>query len=114
MGHCDSSTQLGREREVFFAGGGAAAVAPSRNERIAKLRPVVWLLLFAVRTYQVILGPVLGGACKFYPSCSHYAHEAIARHGARRGLWLALKRLGRCRPFTQGGFDPVPDIEENS
>lgn len=113
MGHCDSSTQLGREREVFFAGRGAASIAPSHNEGVARRFPV-WLLLFAVRAYQVILGPFLGGACKFYPSCSHYAYEAIARHGARRGLWLAVKRLGRCRPFARGGFDPVPDIEENS
>jgi putative membrane protein insertion efficiency factor len=48
-------------------------------------------------------------ACKFYPSCSHYAGEAVARFGARRGVWLTLKRLGRCQPFTRGGFDPVPD-----
>ena len=54
----------------------------------------------------------LGGACKFYPSCSNYAQEAIVRHGARRGTVLALKRLGRCRPFTKGGFDPVPDAED--
>jgi hypothetical protein len=62
-----------------------------------------------VRFYKIFLSPFLGGACKFYPSCSNYAYEAIARHGARRGIVLALKRLGRCRPFTQGGFDPVPD-----
>ncbi|MGA8449959.1 MAG: membrane protein insertion efficiency factor YidD, partial [Candidatus Acidiferrales bacterium] len=50
-------------------------------------------------------------ACKFYPSCSRYAQEAIEMHGARRGVWLAMKRLGRCRPFTKGGFDPVPEPE---
>jgi putative membrane protein insertion efficiency factor len=72
----------------------------------------VWLLLFLVRCYQVFLGPFFGGACKFHPSCSQYAFEAIERHGARRGLWLAMKRLGRCRPFTQGGFDPVPDVPQ--
>jgi putative membrane protein insertion efficiency factor len=49
-------------------------------------------------------------ACKFYPSCSHYAAEAIERHGARRGLLLAAARLWRCRPFTRGGHDPVPDV----
>jgi putative membrane protein insertion efficiency factor len=53
-----------------------------------------------------------GGSCKFYPSCSVYAQEAIAKHGARRGSWLALRRLLRCRPFTKGGFDPVPDGDE--
>ena len=68
-----------------------------------------WLLLALVHLYRVFLSPFLGGACKFYPSCSQYAQEAIALHGAKRGSWLALKRLGRCRPFTKGGFDPVPD-----
>ena len=71
-----------------------------------------WLLLLLLRFYQTFLGPFLGGACKFHPSCSNYAYEAVLRHGARRGTLLALKRLGRCRPFTQGGFDPVPDAEE--
>lgn len=70
------------------------------------------LLLGLVNFYIAILSPFFGGACKFYPSCSQYAREAIARHGARTGAWLALKRLGRCRPFTQGGYDPVPDEEE--
>jgi putative membrane protein insertion efficiency factor len=59
--------------------------------------------------YQVFLSPFFGGACKFYPSCSNYAYQAIARHGARRGFALAFGRLLRCRPHTTGGFDPVPD-----
>jgi putative membrane protein insertion efficiency factor len=71
-----------------------------------------WLLLLFVRFYQIFFSPFLGGACKFYPSCSRYAQEAIEVHGARRGAWLAMKRLGRCRPFTKGGFDPVPDVPE--
>jgi len=58
---------------------------------------------------MLLLAPFVGGACKFYPSCSNYAYEAVARHGARRGSVLAIKRLLRCRPFTQGGFDPVPE-----
>jgi putative membrane protein insertion efficiency factor len=70
------------------------------------------LLLGVIRCYQVFLGPFLGGACKFYPSCSNYAYQAIERHGARRGIALAMNRLGRCRPFTKGGFDPVPDTLE--
>ncbi|MFZ0522175.1 MAG: membrane protein insertion efficiency factor YidD [Candidatus Acidiferrales bacterium] len=69
-----------------------------------------WLLLLCVRFYQIFFSPFLGGACKFCPSCSRYAQEAIEMHGARRGAWLAVKRLGRCRPFTKGGFDPVPEI----
>jgi uncharacterized protein len=72
-----------------------------------------WVLLALVQFYRIFLSHFFGGACKFYPSCSKYAQEAIACHGARRGVVLALKRLGRCRPFTKGGFDPVPDKEEN-
>jgi uncharacterized protein len=68
-----------------------------------------WALLFLVRAYIVFLSPFFGGACKFYPSCSNYAREAIERHGARRGTVLALKRLLRCHPFTRGGIDLVPD-----
>ncbi|MGC2330814.1 MAG: membrane protein insertion efficiency factor YidD [Candidatus Acidiferrales bacterium] len=68
-----------------------------------------WALLFLLRLYMMLLAPFVGGACKFYPSCSNYAYEAVSRHGARRGSVLAVKRLLRCRPFTQGGFDPVPE-----
>jgi putative membrane protein insertion efficiency factor len=68
-----------------------------------------WTMLFLVRIYIVFLSPFLGGACKFYPSCSNYAREAIERHGARRGTLLALKRLLRCHPFTPGGIDFVPE-----
>ncbi len=68
-----------------------------------------WILLFLVRAYIVFLSPFFGGACKFYPSCSNYAREAIERHGARRGTLLALKRLLHCHPFTRGGIDLVPD-----
>ncbi len=68
-----------------------------------------WALLLLVRMYVILLSPFLGGACKFYPSCSNYAREAIERHGARRGTLLALKRLLRCHPFTPGGVDLVPE-----
>jgi len=68
-------------------------------------------LLLLVRFYIVFLSPFFGGVCKFYPSCSNYAADAIARHGARRGLVLALKRLLRCHPFTRGGVDLVPEAE---
>jgi len=72
-------------------------------------RAAVWFLLRAIRFYQAVFAPVMPVGCKFYPSCSRYAAEAIERHGAIRGAGLALARLWRCRPFTQGGFDPVPD-----
>ena len=71
-----------------------------------------WLLIFAIHLYRLTLAPFLGGNCKFYPSCSHYAEQAIKIHGAKRGTLLGLKRLLRCRPFTKGGHDPVPDLEE--
>ncbi len=66
------------------------------------------ILVVVVRAYQVVLSPVLGGACRYYPSCSAYAIEALERHGAWRGGWLALRRIGRCHPFRPGGVDPVP------
>jgi putative membrane protein insertion efficiency factor len=69
-----------------------------------------WTLLLLVRFYITFLSPFFGGACRFQPSCSNYAAEAIARHGALRGVWLALRRLLRCNPFIKGGFDPVPDV----
>ena len=71
----------------------------------------VRLLLAGLRAYQGFLSPLMPSACKFYPSCSRYAYEAIARHGARRGAWLALRRLLRCRPFAPGGYDPVPESD---
>jgi putative membrane protein insertion efficiency factor len=73
---------------------------------------MAWALLLFLRAYRIFLSPFLGGACKYHPSCSKFATEAIEVHGARRGIILALKRLGRCRPFKQGGFDPVPSVDE--
>jgi putative membrane protein insertion efficiency factor len=66
------------------------------------------LLLLALRGYQYAIRPLLGANCRFHPSCSDYAREAIDRHGALRGCWLTLRRLGRCHPYHPGGFDPVP------
>ena len=66
------------------------------------------LFLALIRAYQYVLRPMLGSNCRFYPSCSDYAREAIERHGAMRGLWLAVRRVARCHPYHPGGFDPVP------
>ena len=66
------------------------------------------LLIAAVRVYQYALRPMLGANCRFYPSCSDYAREAIERHGVLRGSWLATRRVCRCHPYHPGGFDPVP------
>jgi putative membrane protein insertion efficiency factor len=65
--------------------------------------------MILIRVYQLTLSPMLGARCRFYPSCSCYAHEAIERHGALAGTWLAAKRLARCHPLSAGGYDPVPD-----
>lgn len=65
-------------------------------------------LRFLIRAYQLLLSPWLGARCRFYPSCSHYALEALAVHGSLRGSWLAAKRLARCHPLHPGGYDPVP------
>lgn len=62
----------------------------------------------AIRFYQLALSPLVGPACRFYPSCSHYALEAVARFGVLRGGWLSARRLARCHPFHPGGYDPVP------
>jgi hypothetical protein len=67
------------------------------------------IILAGVRAYQVMLSPLFSGSCRYVPSCSQYMAEAIQRHGARRGSWLGLCRLGRCHPFGSSGFDPVPD-----
>ena len=72
------------------------------------MSPLARLLTLLVRGYQVLLSPYLGGRCRYHPSCSHYALDALRRHGAARGGWLALRRLGRCHPFGGMGYDPVP------
>jgi len=66
------------------------------------------VLIGALRAYQYLFRPLLGANCRFYPSCSEYAREAIARHGAARGVALAARRIGRCHPWHDGGYDPVP------
>jgi len=66
-------------------------------------------LLAIIRAYQRVISPWTPASCRFQPTCSQYAHVAIERYGAARGGWLALKRLGRCRPFGGQGWDPVPE-----
>jgi putative membrane protein insertion efficiency factor len=67
-------------------------------------------LVLLVRLYQRLVSPALPPSCRFYPSCSAYAVEALERHGALRGTLLAVKRIGRCHPFHPGGVDPVPEV----
>ena len=66
------------------------------------------MLIWLISAYQVTLGPHLGGACRFEPTCSNYGLDAIRKHGAWKGAWLTLRRLLRCRPFGPSGYDPVP------
>jgi hypothetical protein len=65
-------------------------------------------LILLIRGYQYFLSPFVGHQCRFTPTCSHYAAEAISRHGPWRGIWLAGRRLSKCHPWHAGGFDPVP------
>ena len=74
----------------------------------AASRAVAAVLMGMVRLYQITLSPYIGGQCRFHPTCSNYALDALANHGPLRGSWLALKRLLKCHPFHPGGFDPAP------
>ena len=67
-----------------------------------------WLLLRLIGAYQLLLSAFFGGQCRFYPTCSAYASEAIERHGSLKGSWLSLRRIVRCGPWHPGGVDPVP------
>jgi uncharacterized protein len=67
------------------------------------------ILMLLIRGYQLGISPMLGPRCRFYPSCSCYAHTAIERFGALQGSWLAVRRIARCHPLHEGGFDPVPE-----
>jgi len=66
------------------------------------------LILWVIRLYQRFISPARPSSCRFVPSCSEYAYQAVQRHGAFRGLWLGLNRLLRCHPLHPGGYDPVP------
>ena len=70
--------------------------------------PIRWLLLGLIRLYQLTLSGWLGGQCRFYPTCSHYADAAIREHGAIRGSVMSIWRIARCNPYSAGGIDPVP------
>jgi|TARA_Y100001001_G_C7754117_1_gene219082 putative membrane protein insertion efficiency factor len=72
------------------------------------------VLLTGLRVYQLVLSPWIGNQCRFYPTCSEYARQAVETHGSLRGSALAAKRLCKCHPWHPGGFDPVPGREEEA
>lgn len=72
------------------------------------------VLVAAIRGYQYAISPLLAPSCRFYPTCSDYAREAVERHGAAKGSWLAARRIAKCHPFHPGGFDPVPDQADDA
>src|SRR5467141_710110 len=107
MGHRDSSAELGGAGALRAAGSGTRPLAA--RHRPKSLSPRARVLLAAIRVYQMFFSAWMPSACKFYPSCSEYAAIAVQLHGARRGSWLAMRRLARCHPFTRGGVDLVPE-----
>ena len=74
---------------------------------------ITTLLRFVVRSYRLLISPVLPPACRFFPTCSEYAEQALRRHGALRGSWLTAGRILRCGPWHEGGCDPVPEPNDN-
>ena len=66
-----------------------------------------WIVIRTLQVYKFLVSPLLPSACRFLPTCSDYMHEAVERHGARKGIWMGLRRLARCHPFHSGGYDPV-------
>lgn len=73
------------------------------------MNPVGLAMRGMIRGYQLLVSPVLPASCRFVPSCSRYAMDAIGRHGPLTGTWLAARRICRCHPWNDGGYDPVPD-----
>lgn len=68
-----------------------------------------YLFIGLVRLYQLIISPWMPSSCRYHPTCSQYSIEAFRQHGALKGLWLSIKRIGRCHPWSKGGHDPVPE-----
>jgi putative membrane protein insertion efficiency factor len=115
MGHRHTPEEPSGARGVCCADGGSAAVDLERDAgletAVVRRSAGVRAALFALRFYKAYLSLLFAGACRFEPTCSRYAYEAIERFGVARGSWLALKRLGRCQPLSgKFGFDPVPEV----
>jgi len=79
-----------------------------------RINPLAWPLILFVRAYQVTLSPFLGGQCRYHPTCSAYAIQALKDYGPIKGSSLAIRRILRCHPFAKGGYDPVPAPKNNA
>ena len=92
----------------------AAGASPSAGAGLAVARPrgAARAMAAVIRFYQLGISPLLRPSCRFAPTCSEYAYEALTVHGAARGSWLAIRRLLRCHPFCDGGYDPVPPARD--
>jgi putative membrane protein insertion efficiency factor len=117
MGHCDSSEKHRGAFQPFDADRRPAApfaesvsARPATSEKKIARSYAVRAALLALRFYKAYLSILFAGNCRFHPTCSQYTYEAIERFGVPRGVWLGMKRLGRCHPFSRRfGYDPIPD-----
>jgi uncharacterized protein len=108
MGHRHTPEEFGGTRGVCGADGGF--VAPAEKRLVVERSVPVRVALLALRFYKAYLSILFAGSCRFEPTCSRYAYEAIERFGVARGVWLGLKRLLRCQPLSRKfGYDPVPE-----
>ena len=85
------------------------ATVPEKNETIKKTSLLVDLITLPIRFYRLFISPLIPSRCRYTPTCSEYALEALHTHGLIHGLWLSIKRIGRCHPWGGHGYDPVPD-----
>ena len=85
-----------------------------RRGRMTQRDPVLSTILLVIRAYRYFISPFIPPSCRFYPSCSEYALQALYRFGILNGLWLSLKRLLKCQPFHKGGVDLVPEIPKSA
>jgi putative membrane protein insertion efficiency factor len=85
------------------------ATAPEKNEKTEKTSLLVSIIVLPIRFYRLFISPLIASRCRYTPSCSEYALEALHTHGPFHGLWLSIKRIGRCHPWGSHGYDPVPN-----
>lgn len=94
--------------DTNLAGTDDTGTEAAGTEAAGRTSGLAWVLIGLISVYRKLVSPLLAPRCRFYPSCSAYALEAVRVHGAGRGSWLAVRRLSRCHPFHSGGLDPVP------